>query len=94
MARVTVEDCLDNVDNLFQLVLVAAKRTRQIYSGSDPLLPTDDDKPTVISLREIAAGMIGREILDEKQPAHDMDLSELETVAEETPAVLPQPHSI
>jgi DNA-directed RNA polymerase subunit omega len=66
MARVTVEDCLHDVDSLFQLVLVAARRTRQIYAGSDPKVPVDGDKPTVIALREIAAGEVGREVLDEK----------------------------
>lgn len=66
MARVTVEDCLHDVDNLFQLVLVAARRTRQIYSGSEPKVPVDGDKPTVLALREIAAGEVGPEVLDEK----------------------------
>jgi DNA-directed RNA polymerase subunit omega len=66
MARVTVEDCLHGVDNLFQLVLVASRRARQIYAGSDVRVPEDGDKPTVIALREIAAGKVGREVLDEK----------------------------
>jgi DNA-directed RNA polymerase subunit omega len=65
MARVTVEDCLENVDNRFQLVLVAAKRARQIIrSGEDPMVAWDNDKPTVVALREIAAGHIDRSILD------------------------------
>lgn len=68
MARVTVEDCMGAVDNLFQLVLVASKRARQIYTGSDPRVPEDGDKPTVIALREIAAGKVGREVLTEKPP--------------------------
>ncbi len=67
MARVTVEDCLDNVENRFELVLVAAKRTRQLMLGADPLVPEDHDKPTVIALREIAEGMITRSILDEQE---------------------------
>jgi DNA-directed RNA polymerase subunit omega len=54
MARVTVEDCLDNVDNRFQLVLAASKRARQLAMGYEPLVPWDDDKPTVVALREIA----------------------------------------
>lgn len=54
MARVTVEDCLEKVDNRFQLVLVASRRARQIAMGQEPLVPRDDDKPTVIALREIA----------------------------------------
>lgn len=57
MARVTVEDCLRNVKNRFELVLVAAKRARQLMRGtSDPKVEWDNDKPTVVALREIAAG--------------------------------------
>ena len=67
MARITVEDCLDNVENRFQLVLVAAKRTRQLMLGADPLVPEDRDKPTVIALREIAEGMITNAILEEEE---------------------------
>jgi DNA-directed RNA polymerase subunit omega len=66
MARVTVEDCLHGVENLFQLVLVASKRARQIYAGSDIRVNEDGDKPTVVALREIAAGVVGPEVLDEK----------------------------
>jgi len=65
MARVTVEDCLDHVDNRFELVLVATKRARQIALGSEPLVPDDNDKPTVLALREIAEGLISNSILDE-----------------------------
>ncbi|MBE0440067.1 MAG: DNA-directed RNA polymerase subunit omega [Gammaproteobacteria bacterium] len=64
MARTTVEDCLDNVENRFQLVLIAAKRARQIQMGADPLVPADNDKPSVIALREIAEGLIDASILD------------------------------
>ena len=64
MARTTVEDCLENVDNRFQLVLIASKRAREIESGADPLVERDNDKPTVIALREIAAGLIDASILD------------------------------
>ena len=67
MARVTVEDCLDNVENRFELVLVAAKRKRQLMLGADPLVPEDRDKLTVIALREIAEGMITRSILEEQE---------------------------
>ena len=63
MARVTIEDCLGNVDNRFQLVLVATKRARQILLGGQPMVEEDKDKPTVLALREIAAGHITREIL-------------------------------
>jgi len=63
MARVTVEDCLSNVDNRFQLVLVATKRARQISLGAEPFVEEENDKPTVIALREIAEGLVTREIL-------------------------------
>lgn len=66
MARVTVEDCLEHVDNRFQLVLVATKRARQLAVGHDPLVPRDNDKDTVIALREIAEGKITRDILVER----------------------------
>lgn len=56
MARVTVEDCLKNVKNRFELVIVAAKRARQLMRGKDPKVEWDNDKPTVVALREIAAG--------------------------------------
>ncbi|AOY88980.1 DNA-directed RNA polymerase subunit omega [Marinobacter salinus] len=66
MARVTVEDCLENVDNRFQLVMLATKRARQLATkGAEPLVPEENDKPTVIALREIAEGKIGRELLKE-----------------------------
>jgi len=71
MARVTVEDCLDNVDNRFQLVLVATKRARQIANGSEAMVSLDKDKPTVIALREIAEGFVTRDILDEAPIAED-----------------------
>ena len=58
MARVTVEDCLKHVDNRFDLVLLSSKRARQLANGVDPLLPWENDKPTVMALREIAEGLI------------------------------------
>ena len=64
MARTTVEDCLENVDNRFQLVLIASKRARELSNGAEALVPEDNDKPTVIALREIAAGLIDASILD------------------------------
>jgi DNA-directed RNA polymerase subunit omega len=60
MARVTVEDCLDHVANRFELVLVASKRARQIANGTEPFVPWENDKPTVVALREIADGHIDR----------------------------------
>jgi len=65
MARLTVEDCLPFVDNRFQLVLVAAKRARQIAMGGTPQVPIENDKPTVLALREVAEGLVGPSILDE-----------------------------
>ena len=63
MARVTVEDCLENVANRFELVMVASKRARQISTeGKDPLVPLENDKPTVLALREIADGLVGPDI--------------------------------
>ncbi len=64
MARITVEDCLDNVDNRFELVLTATKRARQIANGAEPMVEEDNDKPTVIALREIAEGLITAELVD------------------------------
>lgn len=70
MARVTVEDCLDQVDNRFELILVASKRARQIARGiSEPMVEPENDKPTVIALREIADGLVTKDIL--KQPERD-----------------------
>jgi len=66
MARVTVEDCLSNVDNRFQLVLVATKRARQISLGAEPFVEEENDKPTVIALREIAEGLVTRDILKDE----------------------------
>ena len=63
MARITIEDCLERIPNRFELTLAATNRARQITSGSTPLLEPDRDKPTVIALREVAAGKIGIEQL-------------------------------
>ncbi len=68
MARITVEDCLPNVDNLFQLVLLAAARARRLANGAEPTVPLDNDKVTVIALREIAEGNITPEMLLEPEP--------------------------
>ncbi|MBT7543225.1 MAG: DNA-directed RNA polymerase subunit omega [Gammaproteobacteria bacterium] len=66
MARITVEDCLERVDNRFHLVRVASKRARQLMNGKEPTIEWDNDKATVVALREIAAGNITEEMLDEK----------------------------
>lgn len=82
MARITVEDCLDRIDNRFQLVLVATHRARQIARGAAPLLEEQRDKPTVLALREIAEGRIDASILDE-------DTEEIVPEAEADEAVPP-----
>ena len=87
MARVTVEDCLENVDNRFQLVLVATKRARQLASGVTPFVDWENDKPTIVALREIASGKIGPSILEEQvRPELDLE-EELSQLQEEVPAV-------
>ena len=64
MARVTVEDCLDNVENRFDLVMVATRRARQLTNGKEALVEIENDKPTVVALREIAEGLMSTEIMD------------------------------
>ena len=82
MARVTVEDCLENVDNRFELVMVASKRARQIATEvKDALVPLENDKPSVLALREIAEGLVGPEILTEK-PKEDFEPMSMELLAE------------
>lgn len=73
MARVTVEDCLENVDNRFQLVMVAAKRARQLATGGkEAKVPLEHDKFTVVALREIAEDLINAKNVDEQvQPVHE-----------------------
>ena len=68
MARITVEDCLQNVDNLFQLVVLASQRARRLANGAEATVPLENDKPTVVALREIAAGNITPEMLREPEP--------------------------
>jgi len=68
MARITVEDCLDHVDNRFELVMLATRRARGLRRyGTDPLVPEENDKHTVIALREIAEGLISHEMLDSQE---------------------------
>lgn len=84
MARITVEDCAQHVPNMFQLVLVAAKRARQLANGAHAMVEWENDKPTVVALREIAEGYIDASILEERdQPVED--LLELE----KSPALIP-----
>lgn len=68
MARITVEDCLENVDNRFELVMLATRRARGLRKfGNDALVPEENDKPTVIALREIAEGLVSHEMLDSQE---------------------------
>ena len=89
MARVTVEDCLDKVDNRFQLVLVATKRARQLANGVQPLVEWENDKPTIVALREIADGLIDASILDEPlHPVMEEEAGEeMSRLTEDEPAV-------
>ena len=86
MARITVEDCLDNIDNRFELVLTATKRARQIAHGADSMIEESNDKPTVIALREIAEGHIDAEKVDviqaEIEAAEVFDAIDLEDMPE------------
>jgi len=63
MARITIDDCLKNIPNRFELTLAASIRARQISIGNSPLMDENHDKPTVLALREIAGGKVGIEIL-------------------------------
>lgn len=88
MARITVQDCLEQVDNRFELVLAASQRARQVSLGAEPRVPRENDKPTVIALREIAAGLVGREVLDEPESDTAAQAVEEEAAATESPALL------
>ena len=78
MARVTVEDCLTRVDNRFSLVLVASKRARQIATGGkDPYVEWENDKPTVVALREIAAGEVTSESVENPIADQGADVDDL-----------------
>lgn len=64
MARITVEDCLDVVPNRFELIILAARRARQLHAGVEPMIDnTDNDKPTVLALREIAEGKVDESLV-------------------------------
>jgi DNA-directed RNA polymerase subunit omega len=73
MARITVEDCLEHVENRFDLVLLAARRARQIAQGADPLVPAENDKPTVLALREIAENLITSSTMDEMEAQAEIE---------------------
>ncbi|AIR05352.1 DNA-directed RNA polymerase subunit omega [Enterobacter sp. Ap-916] len=83
MARVTVQDAVEKIGNRFDLVLVAARRARQMQvGGKDPLVPEENDKTTVIALREIEEGLITNQILDvrERQEQQEQEAAELQAV--------------
>lgn len=81
MARITVEDCIEKVGNRFELVLLATKRARQVARGAAPLVDDDNDKPTVIALREIADGLVDHEFMS----AQEMPVLEEESAETEAP---------
>ena len=85
MARITVEDCMHKVDNIFDMILIAAKRSKKIAHGAEVLVERENDKPTVLALREIAAGEISPSVLEE------MDLIDAEALLknEETDDIMP-----
>ena len=82
MARVTVSDCLEKVDNRFELVLLASRRARQIMNGAEASVELENDKPTVIALREIAAGNITEDVLDlvDNPPIEEIFIDEEEAL--------------
>ena len=84
MARVTVEDAVDKVGSRFDLVLVSARRARQLATeGKEPLVPAGNDKPTVVALREIEEGLISSDAMDqaEIQEQHEAEQAEFASVA-------------
>jgi len=87
MARVTVSDCLEQIDNRFDLVLLASRRARQIMEGAEATVELENDKPTVVALREIAAGNISEEVLDlvDNPPIEEIFIDE--ESAEQAPVI-------
>ena len=83
MARVTVEDCLENMENRFELVLVAARRARQLQTGGkEPRVAWENDKPSVVALREIADGLVTRDFIDNDSDARRDAIDELALLTE------------
>lgn len=78
MARVTVQDCLEKIPNRFELVLLATRRARHLLrTGIEALVPWENDKATVVALREIADGCITREELEKQDPEEEQLSSRL-----------------
>lgn len=83
MARITVEDCLEHVDNRFELVIVGSKRARQLaVGGKEPMVPPENDKPTVIALREISQGLIDDAVLNQSEEAEEVQAAPEESETE------------
>ena len=78
MARITVEDCMNKIDNIFDMILLASKRAKRIANGADPLVDLENDKPTVIALREIADGKMSENILKEMDAMASQELIQKE----------------
>ncbi|HSS63766.1 MAG TPA: DNA-directed RNA polymerase subunit omega [Gammaproteobacteria bacterium] len=95
MARITVEDCVEKIGNRFELVLVATKRARQIARGSPPLVEEENDKATVLSLREIADGKVDTSIMDqEPEPVgEDEEALEISQVLPESEPLKEEPQA-
>jgi DNA-directed RNA polymerase subunit omega len=90
MARITVEDCLEHVNNRFDLVLLGTKRARQLAGGVEPMLPWQNDKPTVMALREIAEGVLSPDAIaaaerEEEEPAKSPEQAYAEELAADLP---------
>lgn len=84
MARITVQEAVDKIGNRFDLVLIAARRARQLQTGGkDPLVPEENDKDTVIALREIEDGLINGQIMDSRarQERQEQEAAELQAVS-------------
>ena len=89
MARITVEDCLDRVDNRFELVLIAARRARDLALGREALVPWENDKPTVVALRELAEGKIDHLIQEKYRQMHAAPKAESPPAAHNEPSLEP-----
>ena len=89
MARVTVEDCVDKMGSRFEIVLASARRARQLYSGAEPHLEWENDKPTVMALREISEGFIDASVLDEPEDLMAASLAEELEVETNVPLASP-----
>ena len=87
MARITVEDCLEHVENRFKLVLLASKRARQLTLGTEPLVEWENDKPTVVALREIADNLVNEEMMQASLAAPQVE-EELEFAEDDLAAAL------